>query len=138
MLSGISEGKVTNLKTPGVFFKKVYPQPPCLDFFWNSPLLQCFLSIFSSFVTLQLLRLAQSSEKPRCSPFSTRRFMSCDSTAPLATAATTEYDISAALSLHALMISTALVISWSGRTSLLEFQCQIQMDQHSSILSTYA
>ena len=64
--------------------------------------------------------------------------MSCDSTAPLATAATTEYDISAALSLHALMISTALVISSSGRTSLLEFQCQIQMDQYSSILSIYA
>ena len=34
ILSGVSKGKVTNLKFPGVFFKNVCPQPlpPCLFF----------------------------------------------------------------------------------------------------------
>ena len=36
---GISRGEASNLKIPEVIFKKVCPQPPCLDFFWNSPLL---------------------------------------------------------------------------------------------------
>ena len=35
-LSGISRGKVKKWKILGGF-KKVYPQPSCLDFFWNSP-----------------------------------------------------------------------------------------------------
>ena len=37
--SGISKVKVTNLKIPGGFFRRVYPQPPCLYIFWNSPLI---------------------------------------------------------------------------------------------------
>ena len=32
VLSRISEGKVTNLKNPEFFLKKICPQPPCLDF----------------------------------------------------------------------------------------------------------
>ena len=28
VFSGISKAKVTNLKIPGFFFRKVYPQPP--------------------------------------------------------------------------------------------------------------
>ena len=28
---GTSGDKVTNLNIPDIFFKKVYPQPPCLD-----------------------------------------------------------------------------------------------------------
>ena len=35
--SGISEGKVTNLKIPRVFFKTIHPQPH-LDCFWNKPM----------------------------------------------------------------------------------------------------
>ena len=31
VLSGISRGKVKKWKIPGVLFKKVYPQPPCLE-----------------------------------------------------------------------------------------------------------
>ena len=37
ILSGISKGKVANPKLPVGFFKKVYPQHRCLNFFWNSP-----------------------------------------------------------------------------------------------------
>ena len=32
VFSRISKGKITNLKIPGVFFKKAYPQLPCLGF----------------------------------------------------------------------------------------------------------
>ena len=31
--SGISKVKVANLKVPGGFFRKVYPQPPCSEHF---------------------------------------------------------------------------------------------------------
>ena len=41
----ISKDKVTNLKIPGFFFIKVYPQPPLFGFFWNSPPMACWLTV---------------------------------------------------------------------------------------------
>ena len=38
--SGISWSKVTNLKFPGGFSEKYILNPPCLGFFWNSPMLE--------------------------------------------------------------------------------------------------
>ena len=44
VLSGISRGKVRNKKFEGVF-KKVYPQRPCLDFFWKIAYFICLLPV---------------------------------------------------------------------------------------------
>ena len=38
-LSEISKARVSNLKIPGVFLKKYVLNLPCLDLFWNSPIL---------------------------------------------------------------------------------------------------
>ena len=46
VLSGIFGGKVKKMKNSREFFKKVYPQHPCFDFFWNSPILPAFLLTF--------------------------------------------------------------------------------------------
>ena len=40
---GISKGKVTNLKTPVFFFRKVHPRLPLFAFFWNGPINQTSL-----------------------------------------------------------------------------------------------
>ena len=40
VLSGVSRGKVKKWKIPGGVSKKYILNPPCLNFFWNSPFLK--------------------------------------------------------------------------------------------------
>ena len=49
----ISKGKVTNLKDPGFFFKKVCSQSP-LGFFWNSPAIISYVLV--SLVIVRILK----------------------------------------------------------------------------------
>ena len=63
--------------------------------------MQITFSKYNEWYSVQVFSvLALCKTKLRCPPFSTKTFLSCHSTTPLANAAITKYDIGAALSLN--------------------------------------